>query len=53
MRATILPLPVVLTKDHRAAVSMMHGKGCIGARASEVYLIFTTQQYSCVIPASY
>ena len=31
MRATILPCPIILTKVHRAAVSMM-AKGCIGAR---------------------
>ena len=31
MRATILPWAVMLTKAHRAAVSMM-AKGCIVAR---------------------
>ena len=46
MRATIL------TKAHRAAVSMM-AKGCIVARVlpltvSEVFLIFTTQLYACL-----
>ena len=30
MRATILPSAIVLTKDHRVAVSMM-AKGCIVA----------------------
>ena len=30
MRATILPLAIILTKAHRAAVSIM-GKGCIVA----------------------
>ena len=30
MRATILPLAIILTKAHRAAVSMM-AKGCIVA----------------------
>ena len=30
MRATILPLATILTKAHRAAVSMMD-KGCIEA----------------------
>ena len=45
MRATILPSAIILTKAHRAAVSMM-AKGCIVA-ASEVFLVFTTQLYSC------
>ena len=31
MRATILPWAIILTKAHRAAVSMM-AKGCIVAR---------------------
>ena len=30
MRTTILPYAIILTKDHRAAVSMM-AKGCIVA----------------------
>ena len=30
MRATILPLAIILTKAHRAAVSMV-SKGCIAA----------------------
>ena len=45
MRVTILPLAIILTKAHRAAVSMM-AKGCIArvycdlSTASEVFLIF-------------
>ena len=42
MRATILPYVIILTKAHRAAVSMM-AKGSIVA--SEVFLISTTQLY--------
>ena len=42
MRATILPKAHILTKAHRAAVSIM-AQGCT---ASEVFLIFTTQLYS-------
>ena len=46
MRATILPQAVILSKGHRAAISMM-AKGCIVglSTASEVLLIFTTQLY--------
>ena len=49
MRATILPLAIILTKAHRATVSLM-AKGCIVlhcglSTASEVFLIFTTQLY--------
>ena len=46
MRATILPQAVILTKAHRAAVSMM-AKECIVARVLPLRcLIFTTQLYS-------
>ena len=46
MRATILPgLLIILTKAHRAAVSMVTKGGLIAA--FEVFLIFTTQLYSC------
>ena len=39
MRATILPQAIILTKAHRAAVSMS-AKGCIVARGlSQVFLI--------------
>ena len=44
MRVTILPQAIILTKACWAMVSMM-AKGCI---ASEVFLIFTTQLYSCL-----
>ena len=30
MRGTVLPMPIILTKAHRAVVSMM-AKGCIVA----------------------
>ena len=44
MRATILPSAVILTKVHRATISMM-AKGCKWSLStgSEVFLIFTTQ----------
>ena len=49
MRATILPYAIILTKVHRAVVSIM-AKGCICglSTASEGFLIFTSQlnQYS-------
>ena len=41
MRATILPKAIILTKAHRAVVSIM-AEGC---SASEVFLISTTQIY--------
>ena len=46
MRTTILPMAIILTKAHRAAVSKM-AKECICglSTASEVFLIFTTQIY--------
>ena len=45
MRATILPHAIILTKAHRAAVSMI-AKRCIETwTASEVFLIFTTRIY--------
>ena len=44
MRATILPYALVLTKAHRATVSVM-AKGCM---TTEGFLIFTTQFYACV-----
>ena len=47
MRATILPKTIILTKAHRAAVSMMAMDGvyCGLSTASEVFLNFTTQLY--------
>ena len=53
MRATMLPKAVILTKVHRAAVSIRYnGQGvyCGLSTASEVFLIFTTRlyQYSSV-----
>ena len=44
MRATILPQTIILTKAHRAAVSIM-AEGCIVGTTSEGFLIFTTQLY--------
>ena len=41
MRATILPLAIILTKAHRAAGSIV----AKGNTASEVFLIFTTKLY--------
>ena len=41
MRVTILPLAIILTNAHRAAV-------CITSTASEFFLIFTTQPYLCL-----
>ena len=46
MMPTILPA-IILTKDHRATVSLM-AKGCGLSTASEVFLIFTTQLHSCL-----
>ena len=49
MRGTILPMPIILNKAHRAVVSMMaKGVYCGLSIASEVFLIFTTQLYSCL-----
>ena len=48
MRATILPWAMILTKAHRAAVSMNYDGQevyCGLSTASEVFLIFTTQLY--------
>ena len=46
MRATILPgLLIILTKAHRTVVSMVTKGGL--STAFEVFLIFTTQLYSC------
>ena len=44
MRATILPGAIILTKAHRAAVSMYDGQGVYrGLSTASVFLIFTTK----------
>ena len=49
MRATILPYAIILIKAWRAVVSMMaKGVYCGQTPASEVFLIFTSQLYSCL-----
>ena len=49
MRTTILPNAIILTKAHRAAVSMLAKGVYYGLSiASKVFLIFTTQLYSCL-----
>ena len=49
MRAIILLYAIILTKAHRAAISIIqyNGQGvyCGLSTASEVFLIFTTQLY--------
>ena len=46
MRATILPYPIILSKAHRATVSIMAKWVYCGLNtASEVFLIFSTQLY--------
>ena len=49
MRVTILPKAIILTKAHRAAVSMIancrQGVYCGLSSASEVFLVFITQLY--------
>ena len=49
MRATILSYAIILTKARRATVSMI-AKGCTCglSTASEVFLNFTTQLFSCI-----
>ena len=42
---------IILTEPHRVVVSMMHddlGVSCFPRTASEVFLMFTTQPYSCL-----
>ena len=47
MRAIILPKTIILTKAHRAVVSVSgQGEYCDLSTASEVFLTFTTQLYS-------
>ena len=45
MRATILPLAIILTKAHRTTGSMRAKGYCGLSTASEVLLIFTSQLY--------
>ena len=49
MRTTLLPCVIILIKAHSAAV-MCDGQGVYYglSTASEVFLIFTTQLYSCL-----
>ena len=48
MRTTILPKAVILTKACRRGQYGSQGVYCSLSTASEVFLIFTTQLYSCL-----
>ena len=45
MRATILPLAIILTKSHSRGQYGGQGEYCGPSTASEVFLIFTTRLY--------
>ena len=45
MRATILPKTIILTKAIGHVKNNCHGVYCSLSTASEVFLIFTTQQH--------